>query len=364
MMRLVKRICLISLSLFFLVTVAAALYLWHYAYYEAEPILYPSNPIYAELDPEPEPLEGVDYQPFDFVGAEGHSLPALILTPARMGEDQRVDLLRKEGLSGLAELDFVILSVEWDRGRRSALPLAQQLLAKGLRCVVWDSRADGNAQSYCSHGLNESKDLPLLLNALEKQTGKKDLQVLAVGQGYGAGLLLQSLSSEKRFAGVIAIDSFASLSESLSRSLSSSTLIKKAQLWLIDRQLESKMGYESFDVAPVETVALMSRRTPLLLINLAQNSAVAQLDDALQIYRQAKSDDKDIWTLRSAKQDAPDAVTRKITVSVKRDNKPNEISFTINLLNDDAELVSRMLQWMSEAFLRRKNKENSPILLP
>ncbi len=363
-MRLVKRICLISLSLFFLVLVAATLYLWHYAYYEAEPILNPSNPIYANLDPEPEPIDGISYQSFDFVGADGQSLPALILTPARLNREQRVQLLRKEGLSGLAELDFVILSVEWDRGRRSALPLAQQLLAMGLPCVIWDSRAVGSSQSYCSHGLNESKDVPLLLNALEKQVGKKDLQLLAVGQGYGAGLLLQSLSQEKRFAGVIAIDSFASLSESLSRSLSPSSLVKKAQLWLIDRQLESKMGYESFDVAPVETVALMSRRTPLLLINVAQDSPVVLLDDALQIYRQAKSDDKDIWTLRSEKKDAPDATSRKITVRVKRDNHPDEISFDIKLLNKEEVLIPRMLHWMSEAFLRRKNKDNPPILLP
>ncbi len=272
---------------------------WFYIDAQVQPILMPLNQAYEGYSPLPKKVPGLRMEPFVFKGWDGGDVQAVIAE--REGEESSRQLTVMSALSGepvrqLHVIDYVLICVDWDHGVRSALPLAETLTAAGLRCVLWEPRGYDNRRLYCTHGLKESGDISLLIDALAERSGKKSPVIIAVGQGYGAGLLLHATARESRVQGLVCIDAYASLRQSVKRTMPQSPL-SPLVMELMNLRTERLVGMECFDVAPVEQASYINRHVPVLVMNLVQDNPVRTLADALSIYRSLQSDTRAVWSL-------------------------------------------------------------------
>ncbi len=340
-----------------LVAGIGGVWLWNYVDDMTMPLLVPVNPDYAGSSGVPQKAPGLNLEPISFTGWDGGDVPAVIVTRA-VEDDGGADASTSRQLAIAADLatrkaerlgaiDYVLISVDWDQGVRSALPLAEYLTAAGLRCVLWEPRGEASRRPYCTHGLRESRDVPKLIDALARLSGKAHPVVVGMGQGYGAALMLQAAAREPRLRGLVAIDSFASLTESLGRLQPSSPLAGHLTTWLMDRRINSVVGYECFDVAPVESAAGINRNVPTLIINLTQDNPVSTLEDAVTIYRRLGSDCRDVWTLRLPS-DPEHATERELGFATGSAEKRHREQVRVGLVSDADSAVADALHWMND----------------
>lgn len=318
---------------------------WFYINDLVQPVLRPLNQSYEGYTNVPRKAPGLRMTPFTFKGWDGGDVQAVIAV--KDGEESSRQLsvigdLMNSPAERLHQIDYVLVCVDWDHGIRSALPLAESLTAAGLTCVLWEPRGKDDRRPYCTHGLKECRDVPLLLDAVGAQTGRSDLVFAAVGRGYGAGLLLQAAASEPRIRGLVSIDAYASLRQSVERTMPEGVL-RPVMLWLMDQRISRAAGMESFDVAPVERAADMDRNVPVLVVNLAQDSPVSNFKDAVTIFRRLPSDQRQVWTLRSDA-DPAGATSRPVRLGLGR--RSSEVQ--VNLLKDEDSAMSSIVHWLND----------------
>lgn len=344
-----------TMRLLLLLTILPALvvwgvYLWNYIADMTEPVLQPINKSYSGYSTIPQKTLGIKLQQFTFTGWDGGEMLAVIAE--KDGEESSRQLsivgdLAVNKADRLGVIDYALICVDWDHGIRSAIPLAETLTAAGITCVLWEPRGRDNRRRYCTHGLRESADVPLLINELIKRSGKDSPVIVGVGQGYGAGLMLQAAATDPRIQGLISIDSYASLRESLTRTMPDS-LLTHATLWLMDLRLNSSVGFECFDVAPVESAAKLDRNLPVLIVNLVQDNPICTLEDAVTIFRQLPCDCRELWTLRS-RTDAPHALTRSICPD--KNVKKRTPNIEARLLTDEDNTSTAIVHWLNDTFV-------------
>lgn len=339
-----RNICLLLLLLG---AAAGGVSLWNYAEELAMPILTPINPSYRGFSTLPKKAPGLKLEPFTFKGYDGKEVQAVIAE--RDGEESSRQLavlgnLAAEPATRLSAIDYVLVCVDWDHGIRSALPLAESLTAAGLKCVLWEPRGKDSCRPYTTHGLREQQDVPLLLDALTERSGKSDPVVIAVGQGFGAALLLQAAAQEKRISGLVSIDAYASLRHSVKRSLPESPLTMLTML-LMDMKISQTVGVESFDVAPVESAASIDRNVPVLVMNFVQDSPVSDMDDAMVIYRRLSCEQKEIRALRT-ESDPADALTRIAVRQEGSDEKARTVTVEVPLCKDEDAAITDVIHWL------------------
>lgn len=310
-----------------------------------QPVLAPVNQSYVGYTNVPRKAPGLRMEPFTFKGWDGGEVQAVIAV--KDGEESSRQLsvigdLMNSPVERLHQIDYVLVCVDWDHGIRSALPVAESLTAAGLTCVLWEPRGKDDRRPYCTHGLKECQDVPMLLDAVAARSGKADPVFAAVGQGYGAALLLQAAAAEPRIRGLVSIDAYASLRQSVERTMPESVL-RPVVMWLMDQQIRRTAGMESFDVAPVERAADMDRNVPVLVVNLAQDNPVSNFKDALTIYRRLPSDHRDVWTMRSAN-DPSGASIREMTMG----RGARMVSVSVGLLNDEDSAMSSIVHWIND----------------
>ncbi len=341
-----------------LIPVIGAMYIWHHISDLAEPIIQPLNhQKNKNISTIPEEHLGLRLAEFSFTGHDGAQIPAI--EAAKDAEDSsrqrsvlsEIDLKQTDKLQ---YIDYALVCVDWDYGIRSALPLAEYLTAAGIRCILWEPRGKDNARQYCTHGLRESEDIPHLIDALAKRCGKERPVIVAVGQGYGAGLLLRATAADDRIRGIVAIDAMASLRESISRTMPDGW-ITHIKLALIDFKISRTVGYECFDVAPVESATNINRNTPALIINLQQDNPIHTLNDALAIYRQLPCDTKQAWTLRNAG-DPPLACTRTEICTVGQGENEQQQEFELRLMDNEEAAYTGIIRWLHDDFLTAIDK--------
>lgn len=333
--------------------VTVGVHLWNYVSELTEPVLNPTNKSYAGYSTVPAKVLGLKLEQFTFTGWDQGEVLAVIAN--KDGEESSRQLsvigdLTSNKADRLEVIDYALICVDWDHGIRSALPLAESLTAAGITCVLWEPRGSDNRRKYCTHGLRECADVPLLIDELTRRSGKSSPVIVGVGQGYGAGLMLQAAANEPRIQGIISIDAYASLRESITRTMPQ-TPLSLLTLWLMDLRINSSVGFECFDVAPVESASKIDRNVPVLVVNLTQTNPVSTLEDAVNIYRQLPSDKRELWTLHSAA-DAPDATTRTITTSrrkIGRNIQTNTIE--AGLLKDEDNAAIGMVHWLNDTFV-------------
>ena len=294
------RIMHLFLLLLLLAAGAGGGYVWFYIENQVQPILVPLNQAYEGYSHLPKKVPGLRMEPFTFKGWDGGLVQAVIAS--KEGEESSRQLTVMSDLSArpaeqLHVIDYVLVCVDWDHGVRSALPLAETLTAAGLRCVLWEPRGQDNRRPYCTHGLKESLDVPLLIDELTRRHRSEQAPVVvAVGQGYGAGLLLHAAAHDSRIQGVASIDAYASLRQSVQRTMPHS-IFTPLVMEMMNLRMERTVGMECFDVAPVEQASYINRNVPVLVMNLVQDNPICNLADALTIYRRLRSDNRAVWSM-------------------------------------------------------------------
>lgn len=326
---------------------AGGVSLWNYAEELAQPILVPTNPSYRGFSTLPKKAAGLRLEPFTFKGYDGQDVQAVIAE--RDGEESSRQLsvlgsLAAEPATRLSAIDYVLICVDWDHGILSALPLAESLTAAGLKCVLWEPRGTDSRRPYTTHGLREHQDVTLLIDALAPYAEKSDPVIVAVGQGYGASLLLQATAAEPRISGLVSIDAYASLRHSVQRSMPESPLAPLTLL-LMDLKISQTVGVESFDVAPVESASAINRDVPVLVLNLVQDSPISNLEDAVTLYRRLSCEHKDIRTLRT-EADPADAQSRRTTLREGSDEKARTVTLDIALCKDEDAALTDVIHWL------------------
>jgi len=345
-MKSVRLIFRLLLLLLFIGLLGGAFYLWRYAEQKAMPILVPVNLDYEKLSMLPAARLGLKMEEFSFVAADALTVPALLVERAQedyVSAELSLGSLSDELRVGLAKIDYVLIAVEWDHGMRSAFQLAEILSAAGLKCVLWEPRAINASRRFCTHGLRESADVPLLIDALEARSSKKNLRIVALGQGFGANLFLQAAALDTRVQGLIVIDAFTNLRASLKRTMDEG-LLSLFYLWLIDRRVSSLADYECFDVAPVESVTRLGAHLPLLVISTQHNHAIANFDDSLQIYRRASTAEKTIWRLRKP-DDMPGIKNEYLNFTVTG-HITKQITLNVAIKSDNEAILLGIIRWM------------------
>ena len=340
-----RRVRRFLVSIAFIAAVWGGVSTWFYINDLVEPVLAPLNQSYVGYTNVPRRAPGLRMEPFTFKGWDGGDVQAVIAV--KDGEESSRQLsvigdLMNAPAERLHQIDYVLVCVDWDHGIRSALPVAESLTAAGLTCILWEPRGMEDRRPYCTHGLKECRDVPMLLDAVAARTGRSDLVFAAVGQGYGAALLLQATAIEPRIRGLVSIDAYASLRQSVERTMPKN-LLRPVVMWLMDQRIRRTAGMESFDVAPVERAADVDRNVPVLVVNLVQDSPVSNFMDAMTIYRRLPCDHRDVWTMRT-EADPAGAVIREITLG--RGNRRESVS--VSLLDDEDSAMSSIVHWIND----------------
>ena len=340
-----------------------AAWLWWHVDSQARRILLPGNPLYSGYNDLPDKAQGVVLQPFTVTGWDGTQVQACIVRKAAEDDGltprQQALLEQLEGipLNHLANADYALVSVDWDHGIRSSLPLAEALAAAGLTCVLWEPRGNNSARTFCTHGLHESADVPLIIDGLQKESGRSDLCIIGVGRGFGAELMLQAAAREPRLQAVVAIDAAASLNKILKRSRVSAPMRE-----LIGLRMNQLTGLEPFDIAAVKSAALIARETPVLVAHMGADQPAGSLEDSTAIYTQLRSDQRKLITTRS-EADAPDATTRTITYATTGGTREIVQEVEAQLAKDADAVLVEVLKWLNDN-LNPQQDESTPGLLP
>ena len=340
-----RRVRRFLMSIAFIAAVWGGVSTWFYINDLVEPVLAPLNQSYVGYTNVPRRAPGLRMEPFTFKGWDGGDVQAVIAV--KDGEESSRQLsvigdLMNAPVERLHQIDYVLVCVDWDHGIRSALPVAESLTAAGLTCILWEPRGVADRRPYCTHGLKECRDVPMLLDAVAARSGKADPVFAAVGQGYGAALLLQATAMEPRIRGLVSIDAYASLRQSVERTMPKS-LLRPVVMWLMDQRIRRTAGMESFDVAPVERAADVDRNVPVLVVNLMQDSPVSNFKDAMTIYRRLPCDQRDVWTLRSENDPAGVSI-REVTLG--RGTRRESVS--VSLLDDEDSAMSSIVHWIND----------------
>lgn len=360
----------ILLIIVILIPIIGWLWVWRYVGILAEPILLPLNEEFQNLALIPEQPVGMKLTHLSFQGWDGTEVPFIIVEKAEEDSARQRSVraeLTDQQVRKLHNIDYVLVCVEWDHGMQSALSLADYLTGAGLTCVLWEPRGKDNARQYCTHGLHESKDVPILINQLVTHSGKDRPLIVALGQGFGADLLIQAAPQDDRIRGIVAIDTLASLRESISRTMPDN-IMSKIKLALMDARINKDKGFEFFDVAPVESATNIHRDTPALVVYLQQAPHIRTINDALSIYRQLPSDNKEVWAL-ATEQDSPEATTRIQHCTVGEGENERTYDIEIQLKRSKEKIYTDIIFWLYNQFLSAIDKPhistpNRPVLTP
>ena len=342
------RICKWVVILLLLAIAAGGYSVWRRLDTRVKGLLLPDIGLYAGYPDLPERTQGVRLTPFTVKGWDGNEVQACIVTKAEGSEGltprQQVlaEQIKGESLGELSELDYALVCVNWDHGIRSALPLAESLAAAGVKCVLWEPRGAGSVRPYCTHGVQERRDVPAIIDALEQREGREGLLIAGVGEGYGAELLLHAAAAEGRLRSVAVSDAAASLTRILKRGKSSTPTRE-----LISWRMNQLTGLEPFDIAAVKSASLLPRETPVLILYTGRREPSSEAEDAVAIFTQLPGEHKQLMMLRSAK-DAPDASVRQVVYVVEGGTREVVHREEATLIDNAEQVPVVILRWLND----------------
>ncbi len=329
---------------------------WWYAGYLSEPVLQPRNPAYEGQDALPKSSPGMKLTPFVFEGWDGTAVQACIAEKAENTSPEEVSQAATSAEQSAETapanaIDYVLVAVDWDHGIRSSLALAELLTSAHLKCVLWDPRGINNARTFCSHGLRECGDVPLLITELTRREQGRELLIAAVGKGFGASMLMQATARDPRIRSFVATDLYKTLKEAVRTMLSEEVppWLASVSFWLMEWKINSVAGYECFDVAPIEAAPSVDRSAAVLLIDSGAEPRIAGIDDALNIYSQLKTAERAIWELRPSGdiQDIGTRTVELVTGKNKKGSKHTE-NITVTRFAGEGTLHAEMIRWLTK----------------
>jgi pimeloyl-ACP methyl ester carboxylesterase len=172
----------------------------------------------------------------------------------------------------------------------SMLPWALELAQDGWRCVLVDLRGHGKSTGKQIYfGLVETNDLSELLDALarDKQLTKP---VNVMGESYGASLALRWKGVEPRIQSVVALEPFASLSNSavnISREYE-----KWFPLFIVRSGLKQLPAVLHVSAAELDTTTVLQRSPVRALFVAGSEDKIAPTNDVAELYSLASQGSK------------------------------------------------------------------------
>lgn len=333
--------------MFILCCIAMAWYAW----YESTPLL---QPLTKTTEHESRPT-GINIDYFEFTGFDGNTVKACIVKGKDKSEfsprQSRVyDLLKLRGkLQNLeSKPGVVLLATSWDNGIETSMPYAESLTSAGFTCVLWDPRGVDNVREYCTYGLHEAGDVPLLIDAIEEKTGNAQ-PISAFGRGFGASMLMLATPKDERIRSLVSADNFCILRTALLDALQDemSKPLSYAALWLIDMGVQARAGYRSFDVVPVDAARQIS--VPVMLV-CADEYFFASLNDSVKIYDALSiaPDKRFLYVPREESEPYGTTQREHVVVHELKNGELKEQHFMLNVYDGDDELMANIAEWLPE----------------
>lgn len=277
--------------LFFLV--AAGVLAW-FTWYVSTPLLIPVG----GEEPSSYPVAGsLVMEPVEAVSSDGTAIEGYLVRPGRpealSPRQSRVrDTLKLRGKMPHLEAkpELVVIAASWNEGVESSLPLAEGLAGAGYTSLIWNPRGKNNTRQFCTYGLREYADVTALLDAVSRKQGGLP-PVAAVGQGFGAAVLLKAASEDPRIRCMVSMDCFPSLKTVAVREMEQDwgKPLCYAAYWLLDAGVDWRAGFSTFDVAPVDDALKLDY--PVMVVCTNQYF-FSTLEDCLSIYDSLKNEKK------------------------------------------------------------------------
>ena len=279
-------------QLFFLLVLVAVAGLVWFSWYASTPLLVPVGAAESSV---PASGESMIMEPVEAVSADGTAISGYLVRPRLSGaltpRQNRVrDALKLRG--NMPHLDekpeLVVICTSWDNGVQGSLPLAEGLTGAGYSCLVWNPRGRDNARPYCTYGLKEYADVTALLDTVGEKTGGLP-PVAAVGQGFGAAVLLKAASEDPRIRCMVSMDCFPSLKTVAMREMEQEwgKPLCYPAFWLMDAGVAWRADFSTFDVAPVDYALKLDYPAMVVCTN---QYFFSTLEDSLSIYDSLKDD--------------------------------------------------------------------------
>ena len=230
--------------------------------YKRQPLLIPVG----GEEPVSSPVaDSLVMEPVEAVSADGTAVEGYLVRPGRpealSPRQSRVrDTLKLRGKMPHLEAkpELVVIASSWNEGVESSLPLAEGLAGAGYTSLIWNPRGKNNTRKFCTYGLREYADVTALLDAVSRKQGGLP-PVAAVGQGFGAAVLLKAASEDPRIRCMVSMDCFPSLKTVAVREMEQDwgKPLCYAAYWLLDAGVDWRAGFSTFDVAPVDDLSLI-----------------------------------------------------------------------------------------------------------
>lgn len=320
-----------------------------YAWYDSTPVLDP----YSAPQDDIQTVAGVQTDQFVVQGADGVPLDVCIVTRKSSDElsprQSRVrDLLKNRNhmMDLEAQPGIVLICTTWDHGMSHSIKFAESLTSIGYTCVLWDPRGQGSARQYCSWGYRESVDVPLILNEVEKRVKHKGA-ISAIGQGFGASLLLQAAVKDARIRSIVTLDNFCILKSVVMRAREEDLgkPLCYPAFWLTEFGICLRGGYSSYDIVPVDAARSLSIPAMVVCTN---ESFFSDLKDNLTIYSTVPSEQKVVYQMRQ--EGEPYGIKEREHVQMIEGRKGEifEKHFLIHVYDGEDDLMASIAEWIQD----------------
>ncbi len=338
-----------SIKLACLLLILACMAAVWYGWYESTPILRPHTINKTEVTNK----SGLSMDAFEFTGTDGLPVNACIVTGNTKGElsprQSRVrDLVRQRGRLQNADSHegVVLVATSWDNGIENSLAYAEVLAGMGYTCVVWDPWGKDACREFCSYGYREAGDIPLLIDAVENKLGKKG-DIMAIGKGFGASMMMLSTPKDARIRSLVCIDAFCILRTPVMNLLKEemNKPMAYASFWAIDMAMKIRAGYSCFDVVPVDAARQID--VPCMLV-CTEEYPLAALDDSVTIYAAMNTpEDKRTVYAKLAEGEQYGTKTREHVILHELTNgEVKEQRFMVNIYDGTDDLMAVILEWL------------------
>ena len=292
-------------------------------------------------------------EPVEAVSSDGTAIEGYLVRPGRpealSPRQSRVrDTLKLRGKMPHLEAkpELVVIAASWNEGVESSLPLAEGLAGAGYTGLIWNPRGKNNTRQFCTYGLREYADVTALLNAVSRKQGGLP-PVAAVGQGFGAAVLLKAASEDPRIRCMVSMDCFPSLKTVAVREMEQDwgKPLCYAAYWLLDAGVDWRAGFSTFDVAPVDDALKLDY--PVMVVCTNQYF-FSTLEDCLSIYDSLKNEKKQLYeSIREGEPYGTRERTFLHSIEGKKGEKFEKV-YKVNVYAGDDELQAGIAEWIHE----------------
>lgn len=351
-MSAIKKIISRVVKTAFLLLILFCVFLVWFSYRESDPVLQPYSPV---------PIESSKsvFSSIEFVvtGSDGIEVPGVILTKDKASEfsplqSKMRDFVKRRGkfkdFDDRGRGQVVLISTSWDNAMENSMRMAEVLCGLGYTCVVWDPRGVEKRRQFCSYGLEESKDVPLLIDEVERKIGKVDL-VSAIGRDFGAALLTQAAAKDVRIRSLVSIDNFCILKKSLSNAIirDMGAIRGYPTFWLVDAAMSFRAGYGSFDVVPIDAARVL--KIPVMIV-CEDKYAFTSMEDSIKLY-EALANNQGRKSLFAPLMQGEPFGTETRDYVLRHELKSGTVKeehYVFNIYEDEDMLLAMIAEWLQE----------------